>query len=136
VQLSDPSDPNLLVDAVQLALNLAASNATLPVNFDTDDDALTIGDEFTYVNVEAVVAVIPGKCSSNPASATQSMCGESKGQDGSTLGYGYEFEAEILSVFEQVTIDFVNNDNGLFLQYINYAFDIMNIDITVNKASV
>lgn len=135
MKLSDPSDPNALVDAVQLALNLAASNATLPIHFDTDDDALTIGDEFTYVNVEAIVAVVPGQCSpggSNPSSSSL-KCDE---PEKTTLGYGYEFEAEVLSVFEEDTIDFVNNHNDLFLQYINYAFSEANIDITVNKAYV
>jgi len=129
----------LLIDAIALSLNLAASNATLPIHFDTDDDALTQPDQFTYINVNAIIAVIPGKCETNPSTETletidttvENNCGK-KG----AFGYNYEFEAEILDTFEQDTIDFVNNNNDLFLQYLDYAFQDLGIDNTVKKASV
>ena len=43
--------------AVLMAVNLAASNASLPVRFDTDDDALTAEGEVSYVNVNATLSV-------------------------------------------------------------------------------
>jgi hypothetical protein len=142
VQVSNPSDPNLLIDAIALSLNLAASNASLPIHFDTDDDALTQPDEFTYVNVNAIIAVIPGKCEEKPTTTTSNcrqgikVYSENEEEDGGVLlGYNYEFEAQILNEFEQETIDFVNNANDLFLQYLDYAFQELDIDNTVKKAS-
>ena len=39
------------------AVNTCASNASLPIRFDTDDDALTDDGEVSYVDVNATLTV-------------------------------------------------------------------------------
>ena len=58
-----PSDVNAVEAAVLSAVNLAASNASLPVRFDTDDHALTQPGEVSYVDVNATFSVemLPSK---------------------------------------------------------------------------
>ena len=76
------------MDAVELAvlraINTCASNASLPIRFDTDDDALTDDGEVSYVDVNATFAVV--------------MTSSSTPNGGRVQATSHQFEAVLLEV--------------------------------------
>ena len=120
------------------ALDWAATNASLPVHFYTDDDALTEAGEPRYANVRAVLAVVPGKCEYRDSSRlvaqnelalkAKEEIDEETGANGQgnapLMTYRYEFDAQLLAAFAASTVAMINdetNGNEAFLEFLNTA---------------
>mmetsp|Transcript_26355 Transcript_26355/g.70380 ORF Transcript_26355/g.70380 Transcript_26355/m.70380 type:complete len:221 (-) Transcript_26355:1047-1709(-) len=86
-----PSDVGTVEAAVLSAVNLAASNASLPVRFATDDDALTQPGEVSYANVNATFSVemLPSKHRPASREKKEEMYGQTS---------AYQFKVKLLEV--------------------------------------
>jgi hypothetical protein len=155
ITFDNPNSPYDLVDAVTSAVDYAASAAALPVHYLTDDDALTdkAANEPSYANVQAALAVSPGKCASSKCqtttmtNATADSLKSKKalaGKEGG-LSYSYEFDAYLLEAFSSGFVDFVNNggsnadddraSSDSFVAFLNDFLEGSGFDARAQKAS-